>query len=177
MIQHRTRMLLAALLLLSSCSEMTPPDFAGKTPTFEPEKFFDGHVVTQGVMENRSGDPVGTFTVDNRGRWTGSELLLEQDIVLDGKPQHRTWHLRRLDEHRYEATGTDIVGLARGEAYGNTFRLEWTLATDPGNSLKNVSMKQWMYLQPDGRTMLNRTTISKLGVILVELTEWFHKEG
>jgi hypothetical protein len=31
-------------------------------------------------------------------------------------------HIRRIDEHRYEATAPDVIGAAPGEAYGNTFQ-------------------------------------------------------
>ena len=33
-----------------------------------------------------------------------------------------------------------------------------------GNVLYNVRLKQWMYLQADGRSMVNRATINKSGV-------------
>jgi hypothetical protein len=59
-----------------------------------------------------------------------------------------------VDEHRYEATASDVVGTATGEAWGNAFRWEYTLALEPGNPLKNVHMKQWMYGQGDGGPMM-----------------------
>ena len=38
--------------------------------------------------------------------------------------------------------------------------------------MKNVVMDQWMYLM-DGGSMMNRTTISKLGITLAEVSEEF----
>jgi hypothetical protein len=52
---------------------------------------------------------------------------------------------------------------------------EYTLALRPGNPLANVRFKLWMYLQADGETMINRVTISKLGVIVAQTTEHFHR--
>ena len=73
-------------------------------------------------MENRAGAPkqvVKTLTV---GHWEGNTLRLEQDLTLgESKPQHRSWRIRKLDVHRYEATANDIVGTVQGEAYGNVF--------------------------------------------------------
>jgi len=50
------------------------------------------------------------------------------------------------------------------------------LALEPGNPVKNVTMDQWWYLMDDG-SLLNRTTIRKLGVILAEVTEHFVRGG
>ena len=47
----------------------------------------------------------------------------------------------------------------------------------PPNPLARVQMTQWMYLQPDGRTMINRDSIRKAGVILAYATEEFRKES
>ena len=80
--------------------------------------------------------------------------------------------MRRAGPGRFDATANDIVGTAHGEAAGRAFHWSWTLALHPGNPFTNVSMDQWWYLQPDG-SMLNRTTIRKLGFILAEVTEHF----
>jgi hypothetical protein len=80
--------------------------------------------------------------------------------------------MRRVGQGAFEATANDIVGTARGKAAGRAFHWSWTLQTKPGNALYDVTMDQWMYLMDDG-AMVNRTTISKLGLILAEVTEHF----
>lgn len=40
-----------------------------------------------------------------------------------------------MDEYLYSATGTGIVGIARGKAYGNVIHLELTLDAFPVNPL------------------------------------------
>ena len=164
------------LLALAGCGARAPADFANETPRFEPEKFFEGHVVSWGVIENRDGDPSERFTADIAGRRDGEALVIEQHFAFDdGRRQTRVWRLRRLDEHRYEATANDVVGVAAGEAYGNAFRWEYTLATEPGNALRDVHMKQWMYAQGDGAAMINRVTVTKLGIVVAEVTEFFRR--
>ncbi len=155
---------------------MRPADFDGQKPAFEPEKFFTGRTESTGVMENRSGAPVKRVATQTEGVWKDGILHLEQDLVFgDDPPTHRSWRLRRMDAHHLEGTANDMVGQARGEIYGNTFHWTFTLATSPGNPLANVRMSQWMYLQPDGRTMVNHTTITKAGVVLRQVTEQFRK--
>jgi hypothetical protein len=158
---------------------MTPADFAGGKPLFEPEKFFAGHIHSWGVMENRSGAPTSRFTTDIVGHRDGDSLVIEQHFAFDdGRRQDRTWHLRRLDAEHYAATANDVVGTATGTADGNAFRWEYTLALSPGNPLENVDMTQWMYGVDDGSRMMNRVTVKKLGIIVAEVTEFFvHEPG
>ncbi len=169
--------LAAALGLAAGCDRSAPGDSASQQPRFEPERFFAGHVRSWGVIENRSGDPTARFTADIQGWHDGPVLVIEQRFAFDdGRKQERVWRLRRIDDHRYEAWANDVVGTAIGEAHGNAFRLEYTLAIDPGNALKNVHMKQWMYAVGDGSAMMNRVTVTKWGVTIAEVTESFLRD-
>lgn len=126
-------------------------------------------------MENRAGAPTSVVTTDCTGQAAGDTLDMIQVLHIgQDLPQTRTWHMRRTSPGRFEATANDMVGTATGEASGRTFHWQWTLALQPGNALKNVTMEQWWYLQEDG-SMLNRTIVSKLGVIAAEVTEHFKR--
>ena len=168
--------LIACSLLAAGCHTMKPESFAGAEPRFEPDKFFEGPTRSWGVIESRSGRPKSRFRTEMMGRREGKDLVITQDFTFeDGHKQQRVWRIRRIDGHRYEATANDVVGVSHGLAYGNTFHWEYTLALRPGNPLANVRFKLWMYLQADGETMINRVTISKLGVIVAQTTEHFHR--
>ena len=125
-------------------------------------------------MENRSGEPTAIVTTEGRGLAEGADGVHFPQTVLvsDEKPTMRDWHMRRVGPGRYEATANDMVGTAQGEATGRAFHWRWTLALSPTNPLTHVAMDQWWYLQDDG-SMLNRTIISKLGVVVAEVTEHF----
>ena len=163
-------------LMLTSCSSLKPSDFADGRPLFDPAQFFTGRTESSGVLENRAGAPTQRVTTETFGRWVGDVLELEQDLVFSGgKRQHRSWRIRRRDGHRYEATANDVIGTIRGESYGNVFHWTFTLALSPGNFLGNVRMSQWMYLESDGRTMVNHSTIRKAGIVVAQVTEQFRK--
>ncbi|MGV3661141.1 MAG: DUF3833 family protein [Prosthecobacter sp.] len=171
-------LLLSLSLTLASCSALKPSDFAGQEPVFDPLLFFTGRTESTGVMENRRGVPVKRVKTKTRGQWQDNVLHLEQELVFDDDPPtHRSWKLRRIDEHHFEGTANDMVGTARGEAHGPMFHWSFILAAKPGNPLANVRMSQWMHLQPDGRTMVNHTTITKAGIVLRQVTEQFRKAG
>lgn len=160
-------------ILLASCG--APPsvrDFADTAPALDPVAFFTGNVRSWGVME-RSGAPTAVVTTDCVGEMAGDSLRMTQVLQIgDDKPVTRQWRMRRAGPGRYAAVANDMVGTAEGEASGRAFHWTWTLATSPGNRLRNVTMDQWWYLLDDG-TMLNRTRIRKLGVTLAEVTEHF----
>ena len=160
-------------LLLLGCSEpLTPSALPG--PAFDPIRFFSGHVRSWGVLEDRAGQPTSVVTTDCVGEAVGPDgLRMTQRLNVGSEaPMTRQWSMRRTGPGRYEATANDMVGTAVGEAAGRAFHWQWTLALSPGNPLKNVTMDQWWYLQEDG-SMLNRTTIRKLGFIAAEVTEHF----
>lgn len=173
----RTVLLLCAIVTLSNCASMQPSDFAAQRPIFDPVKFFTGRTRSVGVLENRGGSPTQSVTTETTGRWDGETLTLEQELFFSGgKHQHRSWRMHRIDARHYEATANDVIGTIRGEAYGNVLHWSFNLAVSPGNPLSHVRMTQWMYLQPDGRTMLNHSTIRKAGLVVAQVTEQFTHE-
>lgn len=162
---------------LASCATHPLELFKDGRPLFKPEEYFAGHTHSWGIFENRSGEPTKLFYTQTTGKWDGTVLHFEQDLIFpNGKNSHRSWLIRRLDDRHYSATGTGIVGTAYGECSGNAFHLDFTLDAVPGNPLAHVHMSQWMYLQADGVTMVNRDTITKAGVIITEITEHFLKD-
>jgi len=168
---------IAVLLAVSllGCSSPLPVSSVGAAgPAFDPIRFFTGHVRSWGVLEDRSGQPTSIVQTDCTGQTDGPDGLRMTQRLTVGQdaPVTREWRMRRVLPGRFEATANDMVGTAAGEASGRAFHWQWTLALSPGNALKNVTMEQWWYLLDDG-SMLNRTTVSKLGYIAAEVTEHF----
>ena len=172
-------MVVAFITSVSGCASLAPRQFAGSVPTFDPVAFFTGRTRSWGVFENRAGQPSRRFsTVCDGRRAAGGALLLDQTFTYeDGTTQQRHWRIERLDAHRYVATANDVVGRAAGEAYGNAFHWEYTVALQPGNPLGNVRLRQWMYLQAGGQTMVNRASVHALGFPVAQVTEFFRREG
>ena len=164
----------ALILALAGCSDPLPVQgFAGTAPALDPVQFFTGHVRSFGVLEDRSGQPTRIVTTDCVGTPETDGIHMVQTLRIgQDPPQTRDWHMRRTGPGRFAATANDVVGTAEGEAAGRAFHWQWTLALSPGNPLKNVTMDQWWYLLDDG-SMLNRTTVRKLGFVAAEVTEHF----
>ncbi len=106
---------------------------------------------------------------------TGAEGVLdEQFAYADGEKQRRVWRVRKLGRGQYSGRADDVVGEARGETAGNAIRWRYVLALPVDGRTWEVDMDDWMHLVDD-RVLLNRTTMSKFGVRLGEVTLAFLK--
>lgn len=164
-------------VLLSGCTALKPRDFAGSTMIFEPDKYFTGRTHSWGVTENREGEPKSRFTTESFGtRDSAGDVTINQTFYYERRrTQQRTWHVHRIDAHHYEATANDVVGKARGEAQGNAFRWEYTLALRPGNPFSHVRLTQWMYLPEGAETMFTRVIVKKFGIRVAQVSESFQR--
>ncbi|HEY0425725.1 MAG TPA: DUF3833 family protein [Rhodopila sp.] len=148
----------------------------GSGPTLDPVAFFSGHTHSGGVIESRSGAPTEWIVTDSLGAQdaTGRLRMVQHLAFQDGTTQERTWTMWRSGPHLFMATANDMVGSATGQSNGRIFHWQWVLARAPGNALSNVTMEQWMY-QMDDDSLLIRTSVSKFGFILAEVTEQFKR--
>ena len=167
---HPFRRLVLALvpLLLSACLGRFPT--ADPQPSSQPElipdQFFLGPTHGVGTLSTRFR-ATRTLHVEGMGRREADgSFRLDQTVTFDdGAIETRTWRLERTAPNTYHATLSDAAGDVSAESSGNTFHLRYLLRQP------RVTMEQWLYLQPDGRTVLNRATVSVLGVPWARLAE------
>lgn len=162
---------------LTGCGSLKPADFAGAGKKFRPDEYFGGHVRSWGVMENRRGEPRRRFTTESFGtrEASGVTIITQTFTHEDGHKEQRVWRVRRIDEHHFEGTANDVVGVARGVAFGNAFRWKYTIALKPGNPFSHVHLKQWMYQPEESETVFTRAIVKKFGFTLGEVTESFRR--
>ena len=149
------------------CMSTLPPQrFAAQEPPMRPEVFFAGTTHSFGVLETRSGAPSKIFHVEGRGvTQADGTFRLDQTVTFDGQPpKRRTWLMRPVGPHDYRATLTDASGEVKGEAYGPLFHLRYRYSSI-------ARMEQWLYLQADGRTVLNEATVTVAGLVVARLSE------
>ncbi len=162
----------AAALAMSGCMTTLPTErFAGQEPVMRPEAFFAGTTRSFGVLEAQSGAPSKVFHVEGQGvAQADGAFRLDQTVSFDGQaPQRRTWLMRPSSPNGYRASLTDASGEVVGEAYGPVFHLRY-----PYKSV--ARMEQWLYLQSDGRTVLNEGVVTVAGVVVARLSECITRE-
>ncbi len=179
--KRRTLMASAAATLatLTGCAGPQVADYAGQTPKLDLRSYFNGTLNAYGVFTDRSGKVVKRFTVLMVCTWTGDDGVLDESFTYsDGTLQKRIWRLHREADGpstvRYTGRADDVVGEAVGEESGNAFHWRYTLALPVDGTVYHVQFDDWMYLMTD-QVMLNKATMSKLGIKLGEVTLSFTK--
>lgn len=164
-----------SILALAGCSSVQPEHYAATAPTLVLEEYFLGATRAWGIFQDRAGRVKRQFVVDLHGVLDGGELVLTEDFEFrDGELSRRVWRIRRLNEHQYEGRADDVIGVAKGEAWGQALHWRYHLLLRVAEREYKVHFDDWMYLQEDG-ILINRATMSKFGFRLGELTIVFRK--
>ena len=159
---------------LVGCATTDVGEYRSEKPVLDLARYFDGTIDGWGMFQDRSGKVVKRFHVRIDAKWEGGRGTLDEHFeYADGETQRRVWTLVK-DGDRYTGTAEDVVGAALGQAQGNALRWKYVLALPVDGRVWNMDMDDWMYLI-DENTMLNRTTMSKLGFRVGEVTLSFRK--
>lgn len=159
--------LLSAFLLLAAASP-APSDLAAPQPVFHPDIFFAGRTEGHAKLKQLFHSTKPVHVVGN-GRVERGTLILDQTVTQQGKkPERREWRIRETTPGRYTGTLTDATGPVEGDVTGNCLHLTYPMKG-------GLKVEQRIYLQPGGRTALNRMKISKFGVTVASLDETISK--
>ena len=173
----RFLLLLALVLSISSCGSVDVNRYADQQPALNLERFFSQPVKAWGMFQKRSGEVAKRFEVNIVSRREGNNLILdEQFLYSDGTRQRRVWVLTPEGDGRWSGRAGDVVGVAKGQVAGNTLHWRYRLKLPVDGSTYEMSMDDWMYLM-DEDTLINRTSMSKLGVEVGQVTLFFRRQG
>lgn len=172
---NRMRAMLAGLLALAGCGSVPVDQYRAEQPVMDLQRYFNGTIDAWGMFQDRSGKVVKRFTVRIDAKWDGDTGTFDEHFEYsDGTRSRRVWTVTRIDAHRYRGTADDVVGEARGEAYGNALRWQYVLRLEVNGRTWEVDFDDWMYLVDD-QVMLNRSVMSKFGFRLGEVTLSFRR--
>lgn len=165
------RFALPMALLLSGCLHgFRVAETPARAPLFRPEPFFAGATSGEGILSVR-GKADRSFHVTSTGHGDAGTFVLDQTITYaDGVVERRSFRMRRVSEHGYTGRLTGASGPVSARAEGNSFHLRYTIRKPA------VTMEQWIYLQPDGRTSLNRATVRIVGIPVARLSETIERQ-
>jgi hypothetical protein len=166
---------LCTVLGLSGCAGVTPELYQAQTPVLDLPTYFNGPLTAWGYFAGRSGEVKRRFTVKMTGVWQGKQgTLTEHFSWSDGTHSERVWHLTQDDAHHYTGRAADVVGEAKGVAYGNALQWRYTLLVPVDGTTYALKLDDWMY-QMDDEVLMNHTVLSKFGVRVGELFISFRK--
>lgn len=168
------RKFMTSLILCLLASQALARDSSGP---FRPEVFFAGRTHSTGVLRNLVDGSVTPFTGDTVGRRRpdGSTVFDQTIRFADGKVRQRQWLVAAGDPGKIAVAGTDIVGVGTGDVRGRELHLVSTIRGDAADpfGFTDLDFDQVLTLLPDGRSVYNRSTVRKLGVIVAKAQETF----
>lgn len=174
MMKRLTLMIL--LLLVTSCSADIS-DYKDTNPKFDIKTYFTGEFVAWGMVQDYTSQVTRRFCVELNGTWQNNKGKLQEVFYFhDGEISYRTWLLTKLPNDEYTGTADDVVGIAKGKQTGHAFRWQYQLLVPIDEATYSFDMDDWMYQLDDERVM-NRTTMSKLGIDVAEITLFFDKSS
>ena len=173
----RFLLLLGLSLSIAGCGSVDVARYADQQPALSLEHFFSQPVKAWGMFQKRNGEVTKRFEVDLVSRREGNNLILDERFVYsDGTHQRRIWTLTPEKNGGWSGRAGDVVGVAKGQIAGNTFHWRYRLNLPVDDSTYEVSMDDWMYLIDDD-TLINRTSMSKWGVEVGQVTVFFRRQS
>ncbi len=167
--------IIMTLAFLLGCSSVDPKIYAKNSPKLDIRNYLSGPLEAQGVLQNRSGEVIKTFSVKMIGTWKGNEGKLEEDFIFsDGKKDRRVWEIKFSDDNNFIAKAHDTVGIAKGEQYGNAMKMDYVLKIDVDGKKYDIRLIDWIYLV-DEKTAINVSKMTKFGFRVGSLTISFKK--
>ena len=151
------------ILAMTGCSSVTPDDYQGRNPAFEPESFFNGALTAHGVVKDFSGKAIRHFSADITGCWDAGIGTLDEDFVFDdGETQKRIWTLTPDGNQSYVGTAGDVVGNGLARWQGNAMFLDYTLRIELEDGPIDVKIDDRMYRVSEN-VVINESKMRKLG--------------
>lgn len=169
-------LVVSVVLTLSSCGRVQPNAYVNESPKLNFNRFLQGKLTGWGIYQGRDGQVQKRFRIDMTADWQGNTgSFVENFTFNDGTKQVRKWVLTRIDEHHYTGKSNDSVGIGKGEVWGNSMHWNYTIKTETDSGTYDLDYDYWMHMI-DSKTLINRATLSKLGITLGDIAVIFHKQ-
>jgi len=165
---------LILVLLMTSCSTNID-DYEESKTKFDIKKYFDGRLIAWGVVQDYTNKVTRRFCVEIDASWRHNNGTLKEKFYFnDGEISYRTWQLTRLANGHYIGTAEDVIGVAEGKHSGFAFQWQYQLLVPIEDDIYEFNMDDWMF-QLDEHRVVNKTSMSKFGVNVAEITLFFDK--
>lgn len=171
------KILLAAAfaLGLAGCAATEVESYRAEKPVLDVQQYLNGTLDAWGIFQGRSGEVKKRFHVVIEAKWNGNIGTLDEHFTWsDGTTSRRVWTLTKQADGSFIGRADDVVGDAIGVASGNALRWRYVLALPVNDKVYNVTLDDWMFLMDD-KVMMNRTTMSKWGFRVGEISLAFVK--
>jgi hypothetical protein len=175
--KHNNHVLYISFIIffLTACSAALN-DYDDVSQPFDIIGFFSGDIVGWGMVQDYNQKVTRRFCVEIKGTWQNNKgVLAETFYFKDGEVTYRNWQLKKDNNGHYTGTAEDVPTVATGEHKGFAFKFNYDLLLAYEGNSYEVAMDDWMY-QMDEYRVMNKTSLSKFGVVMADITIFFDKE-
>ena len=139
-----------------------------KLPTFSMESYFSKEVTALGYMTFFY--PIKTIKdikIVFSGNFHDNTLTLKENYTDNNSKALRIWTFKKTSSSCYIGKESNVKGPIKVSIYGNKLNMKYKFKTNYKKICFSVNVKDSMYLA-DKETLINKTIISKYGIILAE---------
>ncbi|MBQ4860428.1 DUF3833 family protein [Pseudoalteromonas sp. MMG013] len=166
-------------MIISGCGVSIKGEvYEDATPYFDPFKFFNSDVKAWGIVQDRSGQLIQRFTVNIRGSVSNNNVLTLDETFKYGVGNgtlKRVWKIEKEGAKQFRGTASDIKNNATGRVYGNAMQWSYNMELPVNSTSYTVHFDDWMWAF-DSDTIVNRSYISKFGIVMAEVTIFMQKQ-
>lgn len=163
------KILLLLLVVFNFGCSTSIEKYKDENPKFVLDKFFNGKLIAHGYFKDRFDHVKKRFVVYMTASWKDKVGIIDESFEYsDGTKSKRVWKLKKIDETHFEGTAGDVVGIAKGEAIGNTLNWKYVMAIEVDGKKINFNLNDWMYLI-DENNLINQTYMTKFGIDVGEI--------
>lgn len=138
------------------------------TQALDPVAFFLGRTHGDAELHKLFANAV-QVKIDSVGRKQDDRFVLDQTTKQgEQAPKARRWLMRQVGPNHYSGTLTDATGPV-------DIMVKGSLASIHYNMSGGLAVQQHLAVQPDGRTMLNKLSVTKFGIRVATLQEVIRK--
>lgn len=149
--------------------------YANNKPELTIQQTIAGKIAACGYIADRSGRVIRRFTADMSGEWQTNQGNLKENFTYDNGAQlNREWTFQLIDDHHFTATAPDVIGIAKGEQYGNTIHMRYKIKLAVGKKSQVLYFDDWQY-RINEKVILNKIKMKKFGFTVGEIIISFEK--
>ncbi|TNF69754.1 MAG: DUF3833 domain-containing protein [Gammaproteobacteria bacterium] len=164
-----------AIGLLFGCSA-TIDQYKNTQPKLNLESYLNGRIEGSGIIQDWKGKVTKRFDFVADASWNKDIGTLDETMVYyDGQTDHRIWKIKKINDHYYEGTTKDVIGIAKIHVEGNAMNWQYQMNITVDKSTYKITFDDWMFLMHDG-VLINKNQFSKLGFKVGSLTLFMQKK-
>lgn len=166
--------ILMSTCIFSGCSTDVSY-YKDQKPTLNLQHYLQGKIVGSGIIKDWRGRVTKQFDFVAQASWNNNICTFKEEMkYYNGQVDHRIWTIKKINDHYYEGTTHDVIGIAKIFVDGNAMNWQYRMDIKVDGSTYRIKFDDWMYLMSNN-ILINYNTFKKFGITVGTLVLFMHK--